>query len=86
MTPHDLINLPGAGNAEKWLRDNSMWHITMTDTERIEWIANCADTVKRGRVHGFWIIDTETDEEFDPEHLRDAIDTSARSDAATGPL
>ena len=42
MTPHDLINLPGAGNAEKWLRANGMWHITMTDTERIEWMMDNA--------------------------------------------
>ena len=40
MTPHDLINLPGAGNAEKWLRKNGKWadhpkDIPMGDLENI---------------------------------------------------
>ena len=26
--PHDLINLPGAGNAEKALRNAGMWRLT----------------------------------------------------------
>lgn len=28
MTPQQLIDLRGAGNAEKWLRKHGKWHLT----------------------------------------------------------
>jgi len=28
MTPQQLIDLPGAGKAEAWLRKNGMWRLT----------------------------------------------------------
>jgi hypothetical protein len=86
MTPQELIDMPGYGSAKRELIKQGQWHVCVDDTERIEWIAACAGMIKRGRVHGFWIVDCETDEEFDPEHLRDAIDTAARSDVASLPL
>ncbi len=28
MTPQQLMDLPGAGSAEKWLRNNGKWRLT----------------------------------------------------------
>ena len=42
MTPQQLIDLPGYGNAKRELIKQGQWQATMTDTERIEWIEqNC---------------------------------------------
>jgi hypothetical protein len=46
MTPQDLINLPGAGNAEKALRKAGKWNVTINDTERIEWLDGMIVSVK----------------------------------------
>lgn len=39
MTPQQLIDLPHAGMAESKPRDAGMWRICITDTERLDWIA-----------------------------------------------
>jgi len=46
MTPQDLINLPGAGNAEKQLRSDGLWRVTINDTERINWLDGMNVSVK----------------------------------------
>jgi hypothetical protein len=60
--PHDLINLPGYGNAEKALRKAGMWR--KTKQERLEWllgrINHCADTIKQEAEDiGYLVKDTE---------------------------
>ncbi len=34
MTPQQLIDMPGAGNAEKWLRKNGKWRLNAIDQLR----------------------------------------------------
>lgn len=31
MTPQELMDLPGAGQAERWLRANEKWELTTED-------------------------------------------------------
>ena len=31
MTPQELMDLPGAGQAERWLRANGKWELTTED-------------------------------------------------------
>lgn len=38
MTPQELIDLPGYGQANKHLKAMGMWRVTIDDTERIDWI------------------------------------------------
>jgi len=74
--PHDLINLPGAGNAEKALRKAGMWCVTMTDEERIEWLAENAVSVKRLNNSQSWSLITER-ANYDPDFFRDDIDEAS---------
>ena len=38
MTPQQLLDLPGAGNASKWCRENSYWMNEPTADEIYEWL------------------------------------------------
>lgn len=38
MTPQQLIDLNGYGQANKRLKAIGMWRVTINDTERIEWL------------------------------------------------
>lgn len=38
MTPQQLIDLPGYGNASKHVKAMGYWRETLNDTERIEWL------------------------------------------------
>jgi len=35
MTPQQLIDMPGAGSAERWLRKNGKWRLTPTERAAI---------------------------------------------------
>ena len=77
---HKLINQRGAGNAEKALRKAGHWHELLTDTDRIDWLAKCANSVIRKKGKQSWKIDFDTDEEYDPDFFRQDIDNAATAD------
>lgn len=76
MTPQQLIDLPGYGSANKVVKTMGCWHVTMDDTERIEWLAENAETVIRLDHMESWKI-TVNSADYDPEFLRDDIDNYA---------
>ncbi len=77
MTPQQLIDMRGAGNAEKWLRKNGKWRELMTDTERIEWIATYADRIKRSIHKQEWHIECSVDDDYDVDFFRQDVDSAA---------
>lgn len=76
MTPQQLIDLKGYGSAEKVLKAQGQWHTTLTDTERIEWLAENAETMTRLDHMQSWKI-TVNNENYDPDFLRQDIDDYA---------
>jgi hypothetical protein len=59
---HDLINMPGYGNAEKQLRKAGLWRKTKEEKleELIGRIDHCADTIKQEAEDiGYLVKDTE---------------------------
>ena len=75
MTPQQLLDLPGAGEANKRVKAMGMWRETMTDSERIEWIEEYNATIKYD-IHGYPIVKPTRGELWDV--LRPAIDEAAR--------
>lgn len=76
LSPHDLINLPGAGNAEKALREAGLWRDVMTDTERINWLAENVSLMKRDTRKQSWFFETSA-EYYDPDFFREDIDNAS---------
>jgi hypothetical protein len=74
--PQDLINLPGAGSAEKDLRKAGMWRVTITDEERIEYLAYSVVKMEIPKYESKWIFSVG-DTDLEPDHLRDDIDELA---------
>ena len=77
MTPQQLIDMRGAGNAGKWLRKNGKWRELMTDTERIEWIALYAEKVSRQSFGQIWDIEYTVDDDYDVDFFRQDVDSAA---------
>ena len=74
--PQTLIDLPGAGNAEKALRKAGLWRVVLTDKERIEWLAEWVQKMnleKYGFERKFVLGDTD----LDADYLREDIDNAA---------
>lgn len=80
MTPQQLIDLPGYGQANKRVKAMGMWRETTTDTERIEWLAENAETITRLDHMQSWKI-TVNGHDYDSEFLRDDIDEYAAAHA-----
>ena len=79
MTPQQLIDLPGYGQANKVVKAMGCWHVTMDDTERIEWIEEFGATVNMlfgGEVK----VTPKSGELYDV--LRHAIDKAASIEMA----
>lgn len=81
MNVHDIINIPGYGQANKRVKAMGMWRETMTDTERIEWIENSAASVVPRKNGGDFQVLT-TNEEMAWHVLRGNIDEAATKHAA----
>ena len=76
MTPHELINLPYAGMARKELIAQGKWNHTITDQERIEWLAENVIYMRRVDEKQAWKFKTEYDD-YDPDFFREDIDDAA---------
>lgn len=76
MNVHNLINLPGYGQANKRVKAMGMWRETMTDTERIDWLADNVETMRRRDDQQSWKF-TIAGDSYDREFLRDDIDEHA---------
>jgi len=76
MTPQELIDLPGYGQAVKRVKAIGAWHETMSDTERIEWLAENAEAIIRNDWSQSWKIVLNGDD-YDPEFFRNDIDKYA---------
>ena len=74
--PHDLINLPGYGNAEKELRKAGLWRELMTDSERIDWLAENVSKMTRSEEYQSWSFRINR-YDYDPEWFRHDIDEKA---------
>ena len=73
---HDLANMPGYGKAQKELRKAGLWKKTMTDSERIDWIAMNVTKMKRSDEWEQWYF-TIKRFDYDPDVLRLDIDEKA---------
>lgn len=80
MNPHELINMRGYGNAEKALRKAGKWRVTMTDTERLDWIAE--STVSAKCSYDTWKF-TSGQTDIDAEFIREDIDNASTAMEAT---
>ena len=76
LNPHDLINTPGYGNAEKALRKAGLWRELMTDSERIDWLAENVSKMTRSENDQSWYFNIDCDD-YDPEWFRHDIDEKA---------
>lgn len=76
MTPHQLINLPGYGSANKVVKAMGYWITTMDDTERIEWLAENVETIRRLDHMQSWKI-TVNGYDYDSYFFRSDIDEYA---------
>lgn len=76
LTPQELINLPGYGNAEKHLRGQGQWHVTATDAERIDFIATHVETMRRADRSQDWHFSIH-EQDYDPEMFRYDLDAVA---------
>ena len=76
MTPQELIDLPWYGRANKSVKALGMWRDTMTDTERIEWLADNVGSMRRRDDQQSWNFTLDGDS-YDSEFLRDDIDEHA---------
>ena len=73
---HELANTPGYGKAEASLRKAGVWKKTMTDSERIDWIAMNVTRMKRSDEWEQWYF-TIKNFDYDPDVLRFDIDEKA---------
>lgn len=73
MNMQTLMDLPGYGQANKRVKAMGMWRETMTDTERIEWLAENAETITRLDHNQSWKI-TEKRDDYYPYFFRMDID------------
>lgn len=48
MTPQQLMDMPGAGNAEKWLRKSGKWELTAAETitEKLDLMRDQLDDIE----------------------------------------
>ena len=76
MTPQQLIDLPGYGNAKRELIKQGQWHVCADDSERIEWIGRNVSAVKIDN-NGKWLFDLDYFPNYDVDVLRDDIDEQA---------
>jgi len=76
MTPHELINLPYAGMARAELIAQGKWSHTITDAERLEWIASNVTNMSREDHKQTWRFKTEYSD-YDPDFFREDIDDAA---------
>lgn len=76
MTPQDLMNLPYAGMAKKELVYQGKWNHLLTDTDRIEWLADNVSHMTRDANKSVWKFKTDYCE-YDPEFFREDIDLAA---------
>ena len=76
MTPHELINLPYAGTAKKELIDQGRWNHTLTDEERIDWLAENAREMRRSERSQEWKFEIVPCD-YDPDFFREDIDDAA---------
>jgi len=83
MTPQQLIDLPGYGSAKRELIKQGQWQATMTDTERIEWLAFNVATMHRNYDVDAWTFEIAS-ADYDPDHMRDDIDARAAALANQG--
>ena len=82
MTPHELINLPYAGMAKKELIAQGRWNHTLTDEERIDWLAENAREMRRSAHSQEWKFEIVPDD-YDPDFFREDIDNAASAQEAT---
>jgi len=80
MTPQELIDLPGYGQAIKRVKAMGAWRETMSDTERIEWIEEYGATV-RMLEEGDFMVTPRCGELLNV--LRPAIDKAATKEIAS---
>lgn len=76
LTPQQLLDLPGYGNAMSELRQDGRWRNVMTDTERIEWLAVNVSSMRRSDDVSDWSFTIMTDY-YDPDFFRQDIDAAA---------
>lgn len=76
MGVHELINLPYAGMARKELIAQGKWNHTLTDEERIEWLADNAREMRRSSAKQEWKFETVPCN-YDPDFFREDIDDAA---------
>ena len=81
MTPQQLIDLPGYGQANKRVKAMGMWRETMTDTERLDWIEEYGATVIQDVGNETFTV-TPTRGEF-WDILRTSIDNAATKETAS---
>ena len=76
LTPQELIDMPGYGNAEKHLRAQGQWRATDTDAERIDFIATHVEKMRRADHSMDWHFSIEC-QDYDPDMFRYDLDAIA---------
>jgi hypothetical protein len=80
MTPQELMNLPFAGMAKTQLEIDGKWSHLLTDTDRIEWLADNVSHMTRDENKSCWkfVMDFRQD---DADFFREDIDAAANMEA-----
>ena len=73
---HELANMPGYGKAKAALRKAGLWRETLTDSDRIDWIATNVAMMRRSDEWEQWYF-TIKKFDYDPDVLRIDIDEKA---------
>lgn len=76
MTPQELMDLPGYGKAKEELIADGRWLNTITDEDRIDWLAENVAVMSRRYDEQKWDLHILTGD-YDPDMLREDIDTAA---------
>lgn len=76
LTPQQLLDLPGYGDAKRELQSSGRWRELMTDTDRIEWMAVNVSVMRRASDLSDWSFTIDPDD-YAVDFFRQDIDAAA---------